>query len=145
LQLLEPLLGVSKAFRFQVGNAKKVGSLEVIVEGHRSLQLVNGGFVVAPIEINASQNILSASLPRILSERRPNEFASLLDIPGAKPGQRRVGSDLSVTGREFQSFVQLTCSFVETGFGNRKIGELPQAERNGFVVVALRIGEISGS
>jgi len=145
VQVLEPLLGVGEALCFQVGNAEKVGSFKVVVNGDGSLEFANGGGEIAAVEIDAAEDILAAGMTRILGDDGLGKLAGFLDVAGAEPSDGSIDSDFRIVGSEFESLIQFASGFVETGFGDGKIGDLAEAESDGLVVVAFGFGEVTGS
>ncbi len=144
LQMLEPLLGVSEALGFQVGNAKKVGSFKVGIEGNGGLEIADGGRKISAIEIDAAEDVLGTGVTRIIGDNGLGKQAGFLDVPGAEPSYGSIDSDIRIGRGEFESFVQLASCFVEPGFGNGKSGELAEAESDGLVVVTFGFGEVAG-
>src|SRR6202140_3782221 len=67
----------------------------------------------------------------------------LADITIAEPSFRGIDGDVRIGGGEFQSFVQFASGFIKARFGDRKFGELAEAESDGLVVVALGFGEVA--
>src|SRR6266403_5690771 len=83
-------------------------------------------------------------MTRIAGDDGLGEMVGLADSTSAEPGFRGSDGDVGIGGGEFQSFVQFASGFIKARFGDRKIGELAEAESNGFVVVAFGFGEVAG-
>jgi len=136
--VLKPLLGISEALGFQVGKAEKVGGFKVVVQRDGGLERVNGGGKIAAVELDAAEDVLGASVTRILGDDGLGKLAGFLDVAGAEPSDGSIDSDIRIGGSEFESLVQF-----ETGFGDGKIGDLAEAESDGFVEVALGLWQVT--
>src|SRR5690242_9867478 len=77
LQMLEPLLGVGETLGFEVGDAKKIGSFEVVVEGDGGLEITNSGRKIAAVEVDAAEDVLSARVTWVFGDDGLGEFVSL--------------------------------------------------------------------
>jgi len=141
--VLKPLLGISEALGFQVGKAEKVGGFKVVVQRDGGLERVNGGGKIAAVELDAAEDVLGASVTRILGDDGLGKLAGFLDVAGAEPSDGSIDSDIRIGGSEFESLVQFASGFVETGFGDGKIGDLAEAESDGFVEVALGLWQVT--
>ena len=142
--MLKPLLGISEALGFQVGKAEKVGGFKVVVQRDGGLERVNGGGKVAAVELDAAEDVLGASVTRILGDDGLGKLAGFLDVAGAEPSDGSIDRDIRIGGSEFESLVQFASGFVETGFGDGKIGELAKTQRDGLIIASRGFGEVTG-
>jgi hypothetical protein len=124
LQVLEPFLGVSEALSFEVGKAEKVRGFEIIVQREGGPEIVNGGGKITAVELDAAEDVLGASVTWILADDGLRKLAGFLNVTGAEPSDGSIDSDFGIGRGEFEGFVQFARGFVETGFGDGKIGNL---------------------
>jgi len=54
--MLKPLLGIGKRLALRLGNAEKVGSFKVGIEGDGGLEIADGGWKFSAIEIDAARH-----------------------------------------------------------------------------------------
>src|SRR5256886_13840216 len=112
----------------QVGDAEKVGSFKIVIQGDSGLEIANGGWKISAVEINAAKDVLRAGGTRIAADNSLGEVAGFLDFSGAEPSYCGVGSYIGVARGKLEGLVKLSRGFVKTGFGGGKVPELPEAE-----------------
>src|SRR5439155_6490397 len=138
LQVLKPLLGVSQTLGLEVGNAEKVRTLKICLECNGGLQIAHSGVKISAVEVDSPKHILRARVTRIIRCDCLRKLACFLDITSTKPCHGGIHGNVRIAGSKFHSLIQLTGCLVKTVFGEGKIRELPQAEGDHLVVVALR-------
>jgi len=145
LHVLKPLLGIREALGFQVGKTEKVGGFEVIVQRDGGLEIANGGGNIPAVKLDAAEDVLGAIVTRMHGDDGLGKLASFREVAGTKPGDGSFESDFRIGGSKFESLIKLASGFVETGFRNRNIGDLAEAEGDGLVVAAFGFREVAGS
>ena len=137
LQVLKPLLGVGEMLGPQVGDAEKVGSFKIVIQGDSGLEIANGGWKISAVEINAAEDVLCAGVTGIAVGNGLGELAGFLDFSGAEPSYCGVDSNIGIAGGKLEGLVKFARGFVKAGFRGGKIPELPEAEGDHLVVAML--------
>jgi len=96
LQMLKPLLGIGESLGVKVGNAKKVGCFEILLQGNRGLQIADGSLKITAVEINSPERVLGASVTWVLGDDGLCELVGFLDIACAKTRHREVHHDVGI-------------------------------------------------
>src|SRR5439155_26980443 len=98
----KPLLGVGEMLGPQVGDAEKVGSFKIVIQGDSGLEIANGGWKISAVEINATEDVLCAGVTGIAVGNGLGVFAGFLDFSGAEPSYFGVDSNIGIAGCNIQ-------------------------------------------
>src|SRR5882762_1041283 len=138
--MLKPFLGFGQPLGFQVGNAKKIGRFEILIQRDGSLQIADGCVKISAIKLDAAKHILRARVTRVAGDDGLSELAGFLDVTGAERSDCGINRNVGIARGKLERFVKFTRSFLKAGFGNGKISELSKAESDGLIVVTFGSG-----